>query len=163
MYFLNFLKSNALNYKNPKTMNKFVLLCLITFALVGCKKFEEGPRLSLKSKTARVANEWQVESYLDKSNDKTALFSASTIELTKSESVTITTPNGVYTGTWEFDEEDDDDDEGDDDVELEIKLSSKDAIASELEGDWTITRLKENEMWLRDDDDNSKLIRLKEK
>lgn len=144
-------------------MNKFVLLCLITFAFGGCKKFEEGPQFSLKSRTARVANEWEVESYLDKGNNKTALFSSSTIELTKSEAVTITTPNGTYTGTWEFDDEDDDDDKDDDDVEIEIKLSSKDVLASEFEGDWTVIRLKDNEMWLRDDDDNEKLIRLKEK
>lgn len=136
---------------------------MITFSLIGCKKFEEGPRLSLKSREARVANEWQVESYLDKGTNKTATFSSTTFEFTKGETVTASTPNGTYTGTWEFDEEDDDDDKDDDDIELEIKFSSKDAIAAELEGDWTIIRLKDNEMWLRDDDDNEKQIRLKEK
>ena len=45
------------------TKNIFSIILIIGVSLTGCKKYEEGPALSLRSKTARVENTWKVESY----------------------------------------------------------------------------------------------------
>jgi hypothetical protein len=49
----------------------FTTLILATILLVACKKYEEGPTLSLRSKTARVAGNWTLESYTVDGQDQT--------------------------------------------------------------------------------------------
>lgn len=144
-------------------MKKISILLLLIAAICACKKYEKGPNFSLKSKKSRVANNWQVESFIDKGIDKTSIFNNCVFEFSKDNGLISKTPNGSFNASWEFDEEDDDDENNSDNKEVEIKYSSKDAICNELEGDWTIIRLKENEFWLRDDDDLTKEIRFKEK
>jgi len=45
-----------------KTLRNLVLLSLVAFMFVGtgCKKYEEGPAFSFRSKKARVVNQWEV-------------------------------------------------------------------------------------------------------
>lgn len=41
-----------------------IYLVLILLALTGCKKYEEGPAISLRSKEARLCQEWKTDNYL---------------------------------------------------------------------------------------------------
>jgi len=94
---------------------------MIVFALslsfIGCKKYQEGPGISLSSKKGRIAAVWTVsETYTDGvldtcSSDCAASRAASTMEYTKDGKYTSTSvwvisgvalPAVVTTGTWEL-------------------------------------------------------------
>lgn len=49
-----------------------LLVPVFLLLLSGCKKYEEGPSLSLISKKERVANAWKLESYFENGVDKTS-------------------------------------------------------------------------------------------
>ncbi|MBW3544754.1 MAG: hypothetical protein KY428_03995 [Bacteroidetes bacterium] len=128
-------------------MKKQTMLMLVGLLLgvAACGKYEEGPGLSLRSKTARVANEWRVE-YAYDHKDKveiTADFTGESWVFGK-DGVFMEKEGGVTdkTGTWEF-------------------MSDKEEIAIMVGTDidkYTILRLKENEMWLRDAEEELHLI-----
>ena len=56
-----------------KTRKKYLLIALIIIFTVpfyqGCKKYDEGPAFSLRSKKARLTGEWEVTSYLKNGKD----------------------------------------------------------------------------------------------
>jgi hypothetical protein len=52
--------------RKPLKLMTIAILCIgITSTYTSCKKYDEGPALSLKSKKARVANEWIIEYAFD--------------------------------------------------------------------------------------------------
>lgn len=111
----------------------------------GCKKYEEGPSLSLRSKKARVANEWRVEYAYDLEDGEinTSDFTGETWEFTK-KGEWIEREYGVIekSGTWEF-------------------ISDKESIKITKPNNvdyYNILKLKENEMWLRDGDEELHLV-----
>ncbi len=55
-----------------KTIVFILSIVILTTINQGCKKYEEGPMISLRSKTERVANTWKVEKYLKNGVDETA-------------------------------------------------------------------------------------------
>lgn len=46
-----------------------IYLVLILLVLTGCKKYEEGPAISLRSKEARLCQEWKLDKYLVNGED----------------------------------------------------------------------------------------------
>lgn len=128
-------------------MKKQTILMLMSVLLgvAACGKYEEGPGFSLRSKTARVANEWKVDYAIDYNDNvetttdftgETWVFSKDGVFMKKSDGVT------EKTGTWEF-------------------MSDKEAIAISVGTDldkYTVLRLKENEMWLKDHEEEIHLI-----
>jgi hypothetical protein len=106
----------------PKNMKRTLSLALLgVFALslsfIGCKKYQEGPGISLSSKKGRIAAVWSVsESYSDGvldtcSSDCAASRAASTMEYAKDGKYTATTvwvssgvalPAVISTGKWEL-------------------------------------------------------------
>lgn len=85
---------------------KLLLVALIvaTFAFTGCKKYEEGPSLSLRSKTTRITGEWKMAK---------KQFNGVTVDINADEKTTIHVINkdgslilkkqyGNIPGTWEF-------------------------------------------------------------
>jgi len=46
-----------------------IFLFLSSSLYIGCKKYEEGPAMSLRSKKGRVANKWKVDAYLKNGTD----------------------------------------------------------------------------------------------
>lgn len=110
-----------------------------------CGKYEEGPSLSLRSKKARVANEWRVAyAYdLDDQKDITAEYQNETWEFTK-DGQFFERENGELddAGSWDF-----------------INDKEEIAISTGIDIDkFKILRLKENEMWLQDGDEELHLI-----
>lgn len=110
-----------------------------------CGKYEEGPSLSLRSKKARVANEWKVAyAYdLDDQEETTADYQNETWEFTKDGQFFERKNNELEdTGSWDF-------------------ISDKEEIAISIGADidkFRILRLKENEMWLVDGDEELHLV-----
>lgn len=58
-----------------KTAKSFFFLGLVFFlsaaSLTSCKKYEDGPMLSLRSKKHRVVNDWKLDRYFINDTDKT--------------------------------------------------------------------------------------------
>ena len=132
-------------------MKKNILLSVIAvlfLALAGCNKYEEGPALSLRSKTARVANSWKVAQALDNGNDVTSDYNKFELDMSKSGSAALSAEFTFFTskfkyttnGTWVF-------------VSNKEKLSF-DYDNDEADAVYTILRLKEKEMWLKKDGSN---------
>lgn len=85
---------------------KTIIACalLIGALFTGCKKYENGPALSLRSKTARVANTWKVESYTENGTDLTSLLTNINYTETydKNGGYSYNSSVGSGSGKWEF-------------------------------------------------------------
>lgn len=119
---------------------------ILLVALVGCKKYEEGPTLSLRSKKERVANNWRVGQALDNGQDVTDQYHRFDYDISKDGKVTLSADYTilgvdfilVQSGTWAF-------------------LNNSEVISFDYEGsdhskDYNILKLEEKEMWLKDVD-----------
>lgn len=110
----------------------FLLAFIIMAGAIGCKKYDEGPALSLKSKKSRVANKWKIEKAtdLEDGTDITADYAGEIWEFTKDGDYK---ENGNLKGTWVF-------------------SSDKEELIITKTGDnpktFKILKLKEKEMWL---------------
>lgn len=128
-------------------MKKFMIGLLITtaFAFQSCDDYPDGPLVSLTSKTERVANDWKVGEALDEGTNITSEYEKYELSLTKGGEANLTANYkflGIQyefttTGTWEF-------------LSNETKLSF-DFENDDADGVYEILRLKEDEMWLKED------------
>ncbi len=78
-------------------MKKLLILFFVSGTLVftQCKKYPEGPAISLRSKKERIANTWKASKYLENSVDKTSDFNA-----IFNNYILTTTKGGDYTITY---------------------------------------------------------------
>ena len=132
-----------------KSATKIIgLLLIASMAIItnqGCKKYEEGPAISFRSRAARVANTWKVEKYIKNGVDETAQkYSASGDKRNYTETYT---KDGFYSysyiddkndsksgsGKWEFQNKDN-----------EIKRSGVSGQSTET---LVILKLKEKSFW----------------
>lgn len=123
----------------------FIFLFPLVF-LLSCKKYEDGPGLSFRSKTERLSNHWTFEKKLINEEE---------VSLSDEEQRTIFTfdkggifikkvPNGPYfdsyDGTWEFIEKKEK-------IKTSLDYSSfGNPVVEEM--NWEILKLKEKELWL---------------
>lgn len=81
----------------------------LAVAFTGCKKYDEGPTLSLASKKGRVANIWKIEKFMENGVDLTAaallFFNNVSWEFKKDKTYIISSSSSTNaeTGTWDFD------------------------------------------------------------
>jgi len=111
----------------------------LAIAFTGCKKYDEGPMLSLASKKARVVNTWKIEKLflndLDITSTNLTNLSIYSIEF-KNDNTFIENGTGyTETGKWDFD-------------------SKKENLLCTYNGSITddkyeILKLKSSEMWLK--------------
>lgn len=118
-------------------------------ALEGCKKYEEGPTISLRSRKERVANTWKVEKYIVNNQDQTAEFTTDNpnyqLVLDKEGKASLNAGgfSGIATGTWALINKDE---------EIVFTLT---ALGITQTTTSTILKLKEKELWLKDFGDDS--------
>lgn len=133
-------------FNSMKTMKKTMMLTIFGLVLLtSCKKYEEGPGFSLRSKKERVANLWKVD-YAYNLRDRvitTADYTGDTWEFTKNGNF-VERDNGSVdkTGTWEF-------------------VNDKEKITIKLPLDthtYDILKLREKELWLKDAEEELHLI-----
>ncbi len=128
-----------------------LLAAIIFFSVSSCKKYSDGPLLSLRSKTERVSNNWKVGQAYDGDSDVTGSYNKYELDLTKTGSASLTANYKIITvdydyttkGTWAF-------------------VSNKDKISFDFDnnnadGVYEILRLKEDEMWLKRESDKLEL------
>ncbi len=131
-------------------MKKIALLSVAALMIGGicltsCKKYEEGPALTLLTKKMRVAGTWEVESYWENGVDKTSDYRQGVTSETYvyekdgTYSISVTTIIGTINdaGTWEFitDKEE---------IKTLSNQSGSDPDTS------VIVRLKNKEFWMKD-------------
>ncbi len=75
-------------------MKTISALFLLTVIAIGCKKYEEGPIFSLRSKKERLANTWKVAQWLengvDKTNDFNNIFNGYVMTINKENTYSLT-------------------------------------------------------------------------
>lgn len=116
---------------------------LFTFTM--CNKYDEGPMLSLRSKTERVANNWKVAQAIEDGKDVTGDYNKYELDLTKTGNARLSAEYKFVRvsykfetdGTWSFvnDKEN---------ISFNYKNDDADAV-------YRILKLHEDEMWLRKD------------
>lgn len=84
---------------------KVMLLVLLT-STVACKKYEDGPLLSLRSRAERVANTWKVENYKVNGTDYTSLVANYTETYSKDGNYSYSWGVLSGSGTWKFQNKD---------------------------------------------------------
>ncbi|MDQ3109131.1 MAG: hypothetical protein M3R17_04475 [Bacteroidota bacterium] len=130
-----------------KTKSKITALFLIIAALAiptiqSCKKYPEGPSVSLRSREERVANTWKVENYKINSTDYTSLVAGYEQTFSKGGAYSYSWGSTNGSGTWAFQNE-----------EAEIRITGVNSQPSET---LYILKLKEKEFWYYIMDGNDK-------
>ncbi|MDI1354736.1 MAG: hypothetical protein PSX36_07450 [bacterium] len=121
-----------------------IVLCALAFIsasfFTSCKKYEDGPAISLRTKKARLQGDWQLESFSINEVDQTAAATTQygsnfTWDIEKDGGYKMT---GTYTddGTWKFGEDKDD-----------VYFQSSKTGAGEQA--YRILRLANKELWLK--------------
>ncbi len=114
-------------------LSLLVLVSIITFD--SCKKYPDGPMLSLRTKTERVSNVWRVEKLTKNGTDITVSATEKIYEFKKDGTFIYSSGSKVVQGTWAF-------------IDKKERLDVKTSDPFK----WDILRLKEKEMWVREND-----------
>ncbi|MDZ4668396.1 MAG: hypothetical protein SGJ00_10985 [bacterium] len=128
-----------------KQLFLYSAIAILLFTLNGCKKYPDGPVISLRSKAERVANNWKVSKVLDDGKDVTSDYNKYELTLTKGSEANLTAKYVVFgntfefstDGTWAF-------------VSNNEKLSFN-FDNNAADGVYQILKLEEEEMWLKED------------
>lgn len=129
-------------------MKKIISMsCIAFFAITvftSCSKYEEGPLISLRSKTERISNTWKVEQALENGEDVTDQYDQYQLEMLNNNDASLAAlySLGSFTyeyeteGTWSFE-----------DSKEQLELDFEDDDADRI---YDILRLKEKELWLKE-------------
>ena len=134
-------------------MKKVILSVFVIISCMAssCKKYDDGPAISLRSKSERIANNWRVEKAIDNGNDVSGNFDRYDVSFTKSGDASLTAQysflgieyNYTTTGKWRFES---------DTEKLVVDYEDNSADAT-----YFILRLKEKELWVRQENTNLEL------
>lgn len=119
--------------RNNITIALIVLATLIIPTLQSCQKYPDGPQLSLRSRAARLSNNWKVENYKVNGDDYTSLVSGYSESFSKSGAYSYSWGILDGSGTWSFQNKDE-----------EVKLSGNDTQSSRT---LYIQKLEEKALW----------------
>ena len=129
--------------KNKKKLAVIILFTgLMLFGIQSCKKYSDGPMISLNSRTERVANTWKVDNYKINGNDYTSLVSNYTETYTTGGDYSFQWGIISGTGKWAFQNND-----------AEIRITGIDNQSSET---LYIQKLEEKQLWYYYMDGNDK-------
>lgn len=119
-------------------MKKIIALVIMaSFLMVGtysCKKYEEGPTISLNTKTTRLARNWKLDQVKQDGVDVTNTTEALEQYFGKDGDYIFRIDGVEYTGSWEF---------GSDKESILIKMNGSGDTET-----MKIIRLKSSELWL---------------
>ena len=126
-----------------------VAIAIMATAVTSCKKYEDGPSLSLRTKKARLCGDWKIEKVLYNGGDSTAVFTAFLganfgFDIEKDGKYKIT---GASTddGTWSLGEDKDD-------------VTFKSSQAGSTDDTYRILKLKNKELWWKQTQANGDVI-----
>lgn len=135
-------------------MTKTIKLITVLFASMlifgtSCGKYEDGPKLSLRSKKARMANTWKIVEATDADDDVTIGYAGTIWTLTKEGAYsrsgeTDLGPVIEESGKWEFGKLNGED-------KMQLLITPENVV---LPRKWIITRLKNDELWIKKEQAN---------
>jgi len=122
----------------------FTFLTGLTLILPSCKKYEEGPALSLRSKKERISNTWVIESAFRNNVNISDAYKDFILIMNKNGSATLQLKVIVFSseiflqtdGTWTLEE-------FNENLRLNFENNDYDRY-------YEILKLKETELWLRE-------------
>lgn len=89
-----------------KKLLAIVVLLAVGLGMNSCKKYEEGPLLSLRSKTARIANDWVIDKVMSNGVDVSSIYPEDYVLSLLDDNTFKIESNGVsINGTWDFTED----------------------------------------------------------
>lgn len=88
--------------KTKKRFLKFIPIAFITLIFAGCQKYEDGPMFSIRTRTERVANTWEIDNYTINETDWTSLVGGYSETYSKDGNYSYTWGILNGTGTWKF-------------------------------------------------------------
>lgn len=123
---------------SPKSLYSFILLAFI-LTHFSCKKYEEGPAVSLRTKKARITGDWTMEAILRDGKDVTnTIYVKNTLMdyhvIFEKDGRFVGVGNAMSAGSWEF---------GKKKETLVLKTEPGNTVES-----YFILRLTEKELWL---------------
>jgi len=121
-----------------KNLLKFTSgILLFSTLFVACKKYPEGPTLTVRTATHRVVNTWKPENVTMNSNDVTSAYAnvSYTETYDKDGNYSYSTSLGGGSGKWAFQND-----------KKEIK---RNGVSGQPTVDMTILKLKEKEFWFK--------------
>lgn len=128
-----------------KNKNIILVISIITISFlltVSCKKYPDGPLLSLRTRTERLSNNWKIDNYKINGTDYTSLIPNYTETFTKKGSYNYSWSVFDGSGTWSFQNKD-----------KEVKLTGSDSQASRT---LHLLKLEEKTLWYYYMDGNDK-------
>ena len=139
-----FIHSKKNNMKTKNKMSVFIILLagLMMPTIQSCKKYPDGPTISLRSRTERVANTWKVDNYKINDHDYTSFISGYTETYSKEGAYSYSWGSLHGSGTWGFQNND-----------KEIRLNGTDSQSSHT---LIILKLEEKSLWYYYMDGNDK-------
>lgn len=134
-----------------KTIKLLMFIAGCTALMTSCKKYDDGPTISLRSRSERVANNWRVDGATDNGNDVTNSFQRYEVSFTKGGDATLVAHYSFIgidydystSGTWSFES-------SDEKIRVDYQNDAADAT-------YLILRLKEKELWLKQEGTNLEL------
>ena len=78
------------------------IVFLAVATLTNCQKYQDGPLISLRSKTERVSNTWKVDNYKKNGNDLTSIMTGYNETFSSDGSYSYTQNGADGTGKWVF-------------------------------------------------------------
>ena len=126
-------------------------MSFVIIIFTSCKKYEDGPSLSLRSRKERVANDWRIDKAMNNGNDVTSDFNNYLVKFGKGGEASLiakyhflgTDYEFTTNGTWSFES-------NDDKIKVDYENNSADAT-------YLIMRLKETEFWVRQEGNDLEL------
>ncbi len=88
--------------KTKKAILKFIPITFIALIFAGCQKYEDGPMFSIRTRTERVANTWEIDNYKINDTDWTSLVGGYSETFSKDGNYSYTWGILNGTGTWKF-------------------------------------------------------------
>lgn len=132
-------------------MKRLPILLVTVFTLAAlttaCDDYAEGPSMSFRSKSSRVVNTWVVEYALVNGEDRTYRYDSTTMDILEDGTFEFTSfvdgDSLVQEGLWDLIEDD-----------TQIRLLYTDPAIFPDRAFWEIIRLKEKELWVKEDQDS---------
>lgn len=125
------------------------LFAIVALVFSSCKKYEDGPAFSLRTKAERLSNTWIINSAsedgVDKTSDFNSFYAGYSLTINKGNTYSLSyrilnVTDYSESGTWVFNEK-----------KTHVFFNGNSNNGS----DWTILRLKEKELWGQFTDNSS--------
>ncbi len=131
-----------------------MVVAVAGMTVTSCKKYDEGPGFSLKTKKGRIAGEWQVDKYITSGGTETQDNANTVITYEKDGTYKYSNDGGSFTGTWKFDDK-----KEKIITEFSYQFGGSTIVSQDTT---TILRLTNKEFWTVDEDNDKVYLKAKE-